>query len=57
MDELWRQLVTNAGADKVKSVSRTTRDAAASVEAARCELNEERFNLVCNVLIDKLQAT
>ena len=46
VDELLRQLNTNAGADKVKSVSGTTREAAASVEAARCELNEERFNLV-----------
>ena len=56
VDELLRQLDTNAGGDKVKSVSRTTRDAAATVEASRCELNEERFNLVCNVLLDKLQS-
>ena len=34
VDELLRQLDTNPGADRVKSMSRMTRDAAASVEAA-----------------------
>lgn len=61
MDELLRQLDTNTGGDKVKSVSRPAREVTlghgpGGGEASKCELNEERFNLVCNALLEKLQS-